>query len=58
MYQKIKELCKEKKVSINKLEQDLGFARGYVSKLNTSSPSIENAKKIADYLDVDILSLL
>ena len=58
MYQKIKELCKEKKISINKLEQDLEFSRGYVCKLNTSSPSIENAKKIADYLDVDIRILL
>lgn len=58
MYQKIKDLCKEKKVSINKLEQDLGFARGYVCKLNSSSPSIGNAKKIADYLQVDINVLL
>lgn len=58
MYQKIKELCKERKISINKLEQDLGFSKGYVCKLNNSSPSVENVKKIANYLKVDIGKLI
>lgn len=58
MYQRIKELCKQNKISVNKLEQDLGFSKGYVCKLNVSSPSVENAKKIADYLKVDINALL
>lgn len=58
VYQKIKEFCKQSKVSVNKLEKDLGFAKGYVCKLDVSSPSVENAKKIADYLNIDINALL
>ncbi len=58
MHQIIKELCKRKGVSINKLEYDLGFAKGYVCKLNASSPSIENAKKIADYFGISIDDLI
>lgn len=58
MYNKIKEFCKSKKISINKMEQDLGFAKGYISKLNNSSPSVANAKKIADYLHVNINKLI
>lgn len=58
MYEKIKEICKQKNISINKLEQDLGFAKGYMSKLNVSSPSLNNAKKIADYLEIGIDELI
>lgn len=58
LHQRIKELCKRKGVSINKLEYDLGFAKGYVSKLNTSIPSVENARKIAEYFGVSIDDLI
>ncbi|MFV0343411.1 MAG: helix-turn-helix domain-containing protein [Anaerocolumna sp.] len=58
LHQKIKELCKQKQISINRLEQDLGLSKGYVCKLNNSSPSVENAKKIADYLGVPIEELI
>lgn len=51
---RIKALCKEKKITITKLEQELGFARGYIYKLNSLNPSIENVKKIASYLNVTI----
>lgn len=58
MHKKIKELCKEKKISINQMEQDLGFSKGYISKLDNSIPSVTNAKKIADYLNVSINDLM
>jgi transcriptional regulator with XRE-family HTH domain len=54
MLKQIRKLCKEKKISIAKMERDLGFARGYIYKLGVSIPTISNAKKIADYLGITI----
>lgn len=52
--ERIKELCKERNVSLNKLETDCGFARGYLSKLDKSKPNSENLQKIADYFNVSV----
>lgn len=51
---RIKELCEEKNISINKLETDCGFGRGYVSKLGKSTPNSQKLQKIADYFDVSL----
>lgn len=50
----VKKLCKDRGVSLNKLEKQLGFASGYVSKLDKSVPSSANLQKIADYLGVSL----
>ena len=31
--ERIQELCKRKNISMNQLEQELGFGKGYISKL-------------------------
>lgn len=54
----IKELCKRNGVSLNKLELDLGFARGYVSKLDKSTPNSLKLQQIADYFNVTLDFLL
>lgn len=55
MYQRIRELCKEKGITINKLGESLGFAHSYVNKLNgTITPSIETVEKIAAYFGVSV----
>lgn len=58
LYEKVKNAAKSKKVSINKLEQDLGFARSYISKFRNITPSGDVLNKIADYLDIPIESLV
>lgn len=50
----IKKLCKETGISINKLENDLGFAKGYISKLDKSAPNSAKLQKIADYFGVSL----
>lgn len=50
----IKDLCKAKGISVNKLEKDLGFGTGYVSKLDKSIPNVKKIKAIADYFDVSV----
>lgn len=52
--ERIKELCKEKGISINKLENELGFGSGYISKLEKSTPNSKKIKQIADYFGTSI----
>ncbi len=58
MYEKIKEICKKKKVTISKLEEDLGISQGSVCKWGIVSPSVDKVKRVANYLGVDINKLL
>ena len=43
---------------MNKLEEELGFGKGYISKLDKSNPNVAKIKKIAEYLDVSLEYLL
>lgn len=52
--ERIKALCKQKGVSMNKLEQDLNFGKGYISKLDKSTPNAKNMQAIADYFGVSV----
>lgn len=58
MYSKIKALCKTKKVSVSKLETELGFSRGSICKWSVNTPSIDKVKAVADYFGVTIDYLL
>ena len=58
VYDRIKELCREKGISVGKLEKDLEFSNGCISKWNESEPGIWKVQKVADYLGVPIESLL
>lgn len=53
-YETIKKLCKEKGVTVTKVEKDLGFAKGSLCKLNTNKPSLEKVQKLADYFGVSV----
>ena len=52
LYENVKNAAKDKGYSINRLEKELGFARSYIGKFKTITPSIEKIQKIADFLDV------
>lgn len=54
MKERIRHLCKINHVSMNRVEEDLGFGKGYLSKLGTSKPNAEKLKKIADYFNVSL----
>lgn len=55
---RVKELCASRNISMNQLEQDLSFGKGYISKLGSSSPNTAKLQKIADYFDVTLDYLL
>lgn len=54
IFGKISELCKERKISIAKLERMCGLGNSTIRGWTTASPSIENLKKVADYFGVPI----
>lgn len=59
LYQRIKELCSRKNITIAKLESELGFGNASIKKWEkTSSPSIDKILKVAKYFDVSIDYLL
>lgn len=59
LYQRIKELCKRKGISITKLESELGFGNSSIKKWGRiSSPSVDKIIKVASYFDVSVDYLL
>lgn len=52
--ERIQELCKKNDISMNKLEGQLRFGKGYISKLGDAAPSSAKLQKIADYFNVSL----
>ncbi len=50
--ERVKLLCKEKKIPISRLEKDLGFSNGYISQLKKGVFPSDRLLKIARYLSV------
>lgn len=58
LYDNVKTLCKERGITISKLEEELDFPRSYLCKWNENEPGVRKVKKAADYLGVPIEKLL
>ena len=58
IYEKIAALCKERGISISRLEKEVGIGNGTIGRWSISSPTVENLKKVADYFGVSVDSLL
>lgn len=54
----IKRLCKEKGTTLAQVEQELGFSKGYLSKIDQSSPSTDRIRMLAKYFDVNPYELI
>lgn len=50
--ERVKKLCDDNGVSLNKVETECGVAKGYLSKLDKSNPSANTLHSIAKYLGV------
>ena len=51
--ERVKEICKERKIPISKLEKDLGYGNGYLSQLKKGKLPDDRLYQIAKYLNVD-----
>ena len=57
-FEKIKELADKKRISINRLEEQLGFSRNTIYNMKTKKPNAERVAAIADYFNVSTDYLL
>ena len=58
IYDKIKEICKEKGISVSSLEKKANLSNGAISKWNVSAPTVDNLKAVADVLKVKVDKLV
>lgn len=54
----IQMLCDKKGISINELEQKLGFGKSTIRKWETVSPTIEKLQAVANFFHVKVDRLL
>lgn len=50
--ERVKAICKERKIPISKLESDCGFANGYIGQLRKGTFPEDRLRTIAKYLDL------
>ncbi len=50
--ERVKAICKERKIAISKLEKELGFSNGYIGQLKKGVFPEDRLRKIAKYLNV------
>lgn len=58
LYNNIKKMCDENKISISQLERELGFPRSSICKWGENEPGITKVQKVANYFGVPIEELL
>lgn len=55
VYIRIKELCDDNGISVNRLENELGLGQYSIGRLkNSSNPTIDTIAKVAKYFDVSV----
>ena len=52
--ERVKTICKDRKIPISKLERDLGYSNGYIGQLRKGTFPNDRLKEIAEYLEVSI----
>ena len=58
MFERVRKLCKDRKISINDLENALGYSKNTLYRLKTQTPGSDKLEAIADYFDVSTDYLL
>lgn len=58
IFTNVSRLCKEHGISIAKLERELGIGNATIRNWNTSSPTVEKVKLVANYFGVTVDALL
>lgn len=56
--ERVKSICKERKIPISKLEKDLNFGNAYISGLKKGSIPDDRLKSISDYLELPVEYLM
>lgn len=54
----ISNLCKQRKISIARLEREVGIGNGVIAGWDKSNPRVDTLKKVADFFGVSVDELL
>lgn len=54
LYEKIESLCKERNISIAKVEKDCNIGNATIRRWDKSFPRIDTLKKVADFFGMPI----
>jgi transcriptional regulator with XRE-family HTH domain len=52
VFETVKKLCQERKISVNELENALGYSKNTLYRLKSQTPGSDKIQAIADYFDV------
>lgn len=55
---KVRNICKSRKIPVSRLERDLGFSNGYINQLRKGTFPSDRLVLISNYLDVSVSELL
>lgn len=55
--ERIKQICKERKIAISKLEKDCGFANGYIGQLKKGTMPDDRLNIVSSYLEISTVEL-
>lgn len=58
IYDRIKEVCKKKGLSVAQVERKADLSNGAISKWNNASPTVDNLQSVAQVLGVKVDDLL
>ena len=58
IYDRIKEICKAKGISVASVEKEAGLGNGAISKWNDCSPTVDKLQAVAKVLKVKVNKLL
>lgn len=58
VYENIARLCKERKISIARLERSCKLGNGVISGWKNGQPRLDSAKSVADYFGVTVDELM
>ncbi|MDY3750533.1 helix-turn-helix transcriptional regulator [Christensenella minuta] len=58
LFEKVKQLCESKNITIAKLEREMGFGNGTIKNWGNATPSGDRLAKVADYFYVTVDYLL
>ena len=56
--ERVKSICKERKIAISKLEKDCGFGNAYIAGLKKGSIPDDRLKTISEYLNLSVEYLM
>lgn len=58
VYNKVKELCEEKRISVSAVEKECGLANATIRGWKFSDPRATNLKRVADFFGVTMEYLM